>query len=104
LQKTGLDRFIKAGYHLLNLITFFTTTSGKEVRAWPIAKGTTVREAAGRIHSDMQRGFIRAEVVAYDDLLRAGSTTMAREKGRMHTEGKDYIVQDGDVVHIRFNV
>ncbi len=104
LQKTGLDRFIKAGYHLLNLITFFTTTGGKEVRAWPIARGTTVREAAGRIHSDMQRGFIRAEVVAYDDLLRTGSTTTAREKGRVHTEGKDYVVQDGDVIHIRFNV
>ncbi len=104
LQKPGLDRFIKAGYRLLSLITFFTTTGGEEVRAWPITRGTPVVEAAGRIHTDMERGFIRAEVVSYEDLMRAGSPSAAREQGLMHTEGKDYIVQDGDVVHIRFNV
>jgi GTP-binding protein YchF len=104
LERTGLERFIRSGYHLLNLITFFTTTGGEEVRAWPIAKGTPVVEAAGRIHSDMQRGFIRAEVVAYDDLMQAGSTAAAREQGLPHVEGKDYAVQDGDVIHIRFSV
>ncbi len=104
LEKPGLDRFIKAGYRLLSLITFFTTTGAKEVRAWPIARGTPVVEAAGRIHTDMQRGFIRAEVVSYDHLMRSGSTAAAREQGLTHTEGRDYIVQDGDIVHIRFNV
>jgi hypothetical protein len=104
LEKPGLDRFISAGYRLLNLITFFTITGGKEVRAWPVPRGTEVIEAAGRIHSDMQRGFIRAEVIDYDDLVQAGSTTAVREKGLLHLEGKDYVVQDGDVIHIRFNV
>jgi len=104
LQEPGLNRFIRAGYRLLNLITFFTITGGKEVRAWPITRGTTVLEAAGRIHSDMQRGFIRAEVISWEDLVKAGSTAAAREKGLIHLEGRDYIVQDGDVIHIRFNV
>ncbi len=104
LDRTGLDRFIRSGYRLLNLITFFTTTGGEEVRAWAIAKGTAVVEAAGRIHSDMQRGFIRAEVVAYDTLMQAGSAAAARDQGMMHIEGKDYVVQDGDVIHIRFSV
>jgi len=104
VDKAGLERFIHAGYGLLNLITFFTTTGGKEVRAWPIPRGTPVIEAAGRIHSDMQRGFIRAEVLGYDDLMKVGSPTAAREKGLMHLEGRDYVVQDGDIVHIRFNV
>jgi len=104
LQKPGLERFISAGYRLLNLITFFTITGGKEVRAWPIPRGTAVIEAAGHVHSDMQRGFIRAEVIDYDDLVRAGSAAAAREKGLLHLEGKDYIVQDGDIIHIRFNV
>ncbi len=104
LEKPGLDRFIQAGYRLLNLITFFTTTGGKEVRAWPISRGTPVVEAAGRIHTDMQRGFIRAEVVTYEDLRRAGSVTATREQGLTRIEGKDYVVQDGDVIHVRFNV
>jgi len=104
MQMPGLDRFISAGYRLLNLITFFTTTGGKEVRAWPIPRETSVLEAAGRIHTDMQRGFIRAEVVAYDNLMAAGSVAAARERGLVQVEGRDYIVQDGDIIHIRFNV
>lgn len=104
VQRLGLDSFIGAGYRLLDLITFFTTTGGKEVRAWPILRGTRVVEAAGRIHTDMQRGFIRAEVTAYDDLVREGSASSVREKGLMHIEGKHYVVQDGDVIHIRFGV
>ena len=104
VQRRGLDTFIQAGYRLLNLITFFTTTGGKEVRAWPLLRGTSVIKAAGSIHTDMQRGFIRAEVVGYDNLVREGSSIAVRGKGLMHLEGKDYVVQDGDVVHIRFNV
>jgi len=104
MQKTGLDRFIEAGYRLLKLITFFTITGGKEAHAWPIPRGMPVIEAAGRIHTDMQRGFIRAEVIGCDHLVQAGSIAAAREKGLLHLEGRDYIVQDGDVVHIRFNV
>lgn len=104
MQDTGLDRFVQAGYRLLNLITFFTITGGKEAHAWPVPRGTPVIEAAGRIHTDMQRGFVRAEVVGCEHLVQAGSIAAAREKGLLHLEGKDYIVQDGDVVHIRFNV
>jgi ribosome-binding ATPase YchF (GTP1/OBG family) len=104
MQNTGLDRFVEAGYRLLNLITFFTITGGKEAHAWPIPRGTPVIEAAGRIHTDMQRGFIRAEVIGYEHLAQAGSFAAAREKGLLHLEGKEYVVQDGDVVHIRFNV
>jgi GTP-binding protein YchF len=104
MQETGLDRFVQAGYRLLNLMTFFTITGGKEAHAWPIPRGTPVVDAAGRIHTDMQRGFVRAEVIGCEHLVRAGSIAAAREKGLLHLEGKDYIVQDGDVVHIRFNV
>ena len=104
VEEPGLERFIRAGYQLLNLITFFTTTGGKEVRAWPVPSRTPVMEAAGRIHTDMQRGFIRAEVLAYGDLVKSGSTAAAREKGLLHLEGREYLVQDGDIVHIRFNV
>ena len=104
LQEPGLNRFIQAGYRLLQLITFFTITGGREVRAWPIERGTRVFDAAGRIHTDMQRGFIRAEVMGYGDLVQAGSPAAVRDKGLLHLEGKDYVVQDGDVVHIRFNV
>ena len=104
MHMPGLDRFISAGYRLLNLITFFTTTGGKEVRAWPIPRGTAVVDAAGHIHTDMQRGFIRGEVVAYDNLIGTGSVAAAREKGLVHVEGRDYVVQDGDVIHIRFSV
>lgn len=89
---------------LTDLITFFTTVGGKIVRAWTLPRGHSVLGAAGQIHSDMQRGFIRAEVMRYDDLARLGSVAAAREHGLVHTEGRDYVVQDGDIVHIRFNV
>jgi hypothetical protein len=104
LEATGLQRFIWAGYHLLQLNTFFTTTGGHEVRAWTLPAGRTALEAAGQIHTDMARGFIRAEVVAFEDLDRAGSVARARELGHLRLEGREYVIADGDVVHIRFNV
>ncbi len=104
LNKSGLETVIQAGYELLELITFFTATGKREVRAWPIPQGTRALKAAGKVHTDMERGFIRAEVVPYADLMAAGSLTTAREKGSMRLEGKDYTVQDGDVIHFRFNV
>lgn len=104
LEQPGLHRLIEASYRLLDLVTFFTITGGHEVRAWTVPRGTPVVEAAGRIHSDMQRGFIRAEVIAYTDLMHAGSYAMAREQGLVRTEGRDYIVHDGDIIHVRFNV
>jgi GTP-binding protein YchF len=102
LGEAGLQRLIKAGYTLLGLITFFTTTGGHEVRAWTLQRGMTVLEAAGKIHTDMQRGFIRAEVLSYQDLMPAGSFALAREQGRIRIEGRDYVVQDGDIIHVRF--
>lgn len=104
LEESGLDRVIKASYQLLDLITFFTTTGDKEVRAWAVRRGSTAPEAAGKVHTDMQQGFIRAEVVSFTDLDRAGSISKAREEGLLRLEGKDYIVQDGDVCYFRFNV
>jgi hypothetical protein len=101
---TGLLQFIQTGYALLDYITFFTTTGGKEVRAWTLTRGHTALEAAGTIHTDMAKGFIRAEVVSHDDLVAAGSVAAAREAGHWRLEGKDYVVQDGDVLHVRFNV
>ncbi|GFP42125.1 ribosome-binding ATPase, partial [Candidatus Hakubella thermalkaliphila] len=103
LEESGLDQFIKASYKLLDLVTFFTTV-GPEVRAWTINKGTRAPQAAGKVHSDMERGFIRAEVVSYGDLLAAGSVPRARELGIYRLEGKDYVVQDGDVTYFRFAV
>jgi len=103
LEAPGLERFIWAGYRLLDYITFFTTTGGREVRAWTLRRGQTALEAAAKIHTDMAKGFIRAEVIHYTDLLAAGSFANAREKGLLRLEGKDYIVQDGDVIHIRFH-
>ncbi len=103
LDESGLDKVIKASYDLLGLMSFLT--AGKpEVRAWTIKKGTKAPEAAGKIHSDIQRGFIRAEVVSYDDLMREGSMNAVKEKGLLRSEGKDYIMQDGDIVLFRFNV
>ncbi len=104
LDSSGLDRVIASGYELLQLITFFTTTGGKEVRAWTLRQGETALDAAGTVHTDMARGFIRAEVVAFDDLDRAGSIASAREAGRVRLEGREYRVADGDVIHIRFAV
>ena len=103
LESAGLDRLIHAGYHLLGLQTYFTAGE-KEVRAWTIHQGDTAPKAAGVIHSDFERGFIKAETVAYDDLLRCGSVAAAREKGLYRMEGKEYIVRDGDVLLFKFNV
>ena len=104
VESPGLHRLIKASYRLLCLVTFFTATGEKEVRAWPVPKGTKAPQAAGEVHTDMERGFIRAEVVAYDDLMRAGTFSVARDRGLVRVEGKDYVVQDGDIVHFRFHV
>lgn len=103
LEKSGLDRLIQKSYHLLGLISFLTAGK-KEVRAWTIKKGTKAPQAAGKIHTDFERGFIKAEVVNYQDLLDCGSYAGAREKGLVRMEGKDYIVRDGDVILFRFNV
>ena len=103
LKESGLDKLIAASYKLLGLISFLT--SGEtETRAWTIKEGTKAPQAAGKIHSDFERGFIRAEVVAYDDLIAAGSMLAAKEKGQVRSEGKEYVMKDGDVVLFRFNV
>ncbi|MGD9387057.1 MAG: redox-regulated ATPase YchF [Gammaproteobacteria bacterium] len=103
LAEAGLDRVIRAGYKLLGLQTFFTA-GPKEVRAWTVRVGATAPEAAGEIHTDFQRGFIRAETVGYDDYVACGGESKAREAGKLRLEGKDYVVRDGDVMHFRFNV
>jgi len=103
IEEPARDRFIRASYRLLDLISFFTTGED-EVKAWTIEQGTSARKAAGKIHSDIERGFIRAEVVAYDDFIRYGSEAKCREAGKLRLEGKDYPVKDGDIVHFRFNV
>ena len=103
LDESGLDKVVKASYDLLGLMSFLTAGE-PEVRAWTIKKGTKAPEAAGKIHSDIQRGFIKAEVVSYDDLIREGSMNAVREKGLLRMEGKEYIMQDGDIVLFRFNV
>jgi ribosome-binding ATPase len=104
LEGPGLDRLIHASYMLLNLITFFTITGGKEARAWTLRAGSTAFEAAGLIHSDIQRGFIRAEVAPQASIVAAGGLSSARASGRLRLEGRDYVVQDGDVIHFKFNV
>ena len=103
LREPGLDRLVRASYQVLDLITFFTVTGGEVVRAWTLERGETVWHAAGRVHTDMQRGFIRADVVRYDDLLASGSMQAAREGGNLRSEGRDYLVQDGDVIHLHFS-
>lgn len=103
LSQSGLDRLIQCSYSLLGLISFLTAGSD-EVRAWTIRRGTRAPQAAGKIHSDFERGFIRAEVIAFDDLKANGTMTSAREKGLIRSEGKEYVMQDGDVVLFRFNV
>ena len=100
---SGLDRLVTLGYDLLGLISFLTA-GPKEVRAWTIEKGTKAPQAAGKIHTDFERGFIRAEIVAYDDLIREGSMAACKEKGLIRSEGKDYVMKDGDVTLFRFNV
>lgn len=103
IPESGLDQLIRATYQLLGLATYFTAGE-QEVRAWTFKKGTKAPQAAGIIHTDFERGFIRAETVSYDDLLDAGSMNVAKERGRVRLEGKEYIVKDGDVIHFRFNV
>lgn len=103
LDESGLDKLIEASYKLLGLMSFLTAEY-KKVRAWTIKRGTKAPAAAGKIHSDIERGFIRAEVVSYNDLVECGSEAAAKEKGKFRLEGKDYIMQDGDVVNFRFNV
>ena len=103
IDSAGLDKMIKASYKLLGLISYLTA-GPQEVRAWTIKEGTKAPQAAGKIHTDFERGFIRAEVVAYDDLIACGSMTAAKEKGLVRSEGKEYVMKDGDVVLFRFNV
>ena len=103
MKEAGLDRLIRAGYALLGLQTFFTA-GPKEVRAWTVAVGSTAPQAAGVIHTDFERGFIRAEVITYDDYVARGGEQGAKEAGKLRLEGKDYIIRDGDVMHFRFNV
>lgn len=104
IKESGLDKLVKASYNLLNLISFLTAGE-PEVRAWTIVKGTKAPQAAGKIHTDFERGFIRAETIAYDDLMACGGKlSTAREKGKIRSEGKDYIVKDGDVINFLFNV
>ena len=103
LEESGLDKVIKRSYDLLGLMSFLTAGE-PEVRAWTIKKGTKAPQAAGKIHSDIERGFIKAEVVSYDDLIREGSMVAAKEKGLVRSEGKEYIMQDGDIVLFKFNV
>ena len=103
LKESGLDILIKKSYNLLGLMSFLTAGE-PEVRAWTIKKGTKAPKAAGKIHSDIERGFIKAEVISYDDLIKEGSMVQAREKGLVRQEGKDYIMQEGDIVLFKFNV
>ena len=103
ITESGLDRLIKESYSLLGLISFLTAGQ-PEVRAWTIRRGTKAPQAAGKIHSDIERGFIRAEVIAFDDLMAVGSMAAAKEKGLIRSEGKDYEMKDGDIVLFRFNV
>ncbi len=103
LSEAGLDRVIHAGYKLLGLETYFTV-GPKEVRAWTVKRGSTAPQAAGVIHTDFEKGFIRAEVIAYDDFVACKGEQGAKEAGKMRLEGQEYVVRDGDVMHFRFNV
>jgi ribosome-binding ATPase YchF (GTP1/OBG family) len=104
VDEPALNRMIRAAYRMLGLQTFFTTTGAKEARAWTLPVGATALQAAGVIHSDFERGFIRAEVASYDDYVACGGEQGAKEAGKLRLEGKDYTVRDGDVIHFRFNV
>jgi hypothetical protein len=103
ITDSGLRRLVKVGYDILGLVTFFTMVN-QDLRAWTVPQGTTALRAAGKIHSDMERGFIKAEVVSIEDFMRCGSEQSAREKGVLKAHGKDYVVQDGDIIHFRFNI
>ena len=104
LAESSLERVIRAAYKLLDLITFFTATGGKELRAWTLPRGATALDAAGQVHTDMARGFIRAEVIGCETLLQIGSLATTREKGLLRLEGREYAVQDGDLIHFRFQI
>ena len=103
LEGSSLERLVQIGYEILSLVTFYTTVSS-ELRAWTVSSGTPAPKAAGKIHSDMERGFIRAEVLPFSDFIACGTEHVAREKGLLRSEGKDYLIRDGDIVHFRFNV
>ncbi len=103
LERSSLERLVEVGYETLSLVTFYTTVSS-ELKAWTVSKGTPAPKAAGKIHSDMERGFIRAEVVSFSDFIACGSEHVARERGLLRSEGKDYLIRDGDIIHFRFNV
>ncbi len=103
LSEPGVNKLIVSAYRLLNLQTYFTA-GVKEVRAWTITKGMTAPQAAGVIHTDFEKGFIRAEVMSYDDFVKLGGEAKCKESGKLHVEGKEYVVNDGDVMHFRFNV
>ncbi|OGP72942.1 MAG: redox-regulated ATPase YchF [Deltaproteobacteria bacterium RBG_16_49_23] len=103
LEGSSLERLIRVGYGILDLVTFYTTVSA-ELRAWTITQGTPAPKAAGKIHTDMERGFIRAEVISFSEFINCGSEHVAKEKGLLRSEGKEYLVQDGDIIHFRFNV
>ena len=103
LDKSGLDRLVVASYDILGLMSYLTAGE-VEVRAWTIKKGTKAPQAAGKIHSDIERGFIKAEIVSYDDLIECGSMAKAREKGLIRMEGKEYTMKEGDIVDFKFNV
>jgi ribosome-binding ATPase len=101
IERSGLERLIRAAFDLLHLISFFTADTDKEAMARTIPRGGTAYEAAGRVHGDIQRAFVRAEIVAWDELIDAGGYSGARDRGTLRIEGRDYVVRDGDVVHIR---
>lgn len=103
IERSGLDRLAQTGYDLLGLISFFTA-GPKEIRAWTVSKGSSAKQAAGVIHSDFEKGFIRAEVISYNDFVACGGELKAKEKGKLRIEGKEYIVQDGDIMHFRFSI
>lgn len=103
VRETGIDKLIKEVYRELDLITFFTVTGGKEAKAWPVERGITASQAAGKVHSDMERGYIKGEIIPVSELLETGSIKQAREKGKVRIEGRDYLVEDGDVIHFRFS-
>jgi hypothetical protein len=103
LEGSSLERLVRVGYEVLDLVTFYTTVNS-ELRAWTVTRGTPAPKAAGKIHSDMERGFIRAETVSFNDFIACGSEHLAKEKGLLHSQGKDYLIRDGDIIHFRFHV
>ena len=104
IQEPSRNRLVRSSYELLDLLSFFTVEEEKEAHVWTISRGSTALEAAGKIHSDMEKGFIRAEVIDVDELVRLGGFTEARQAGKLRLEGKGYLVQDGDVITVRFNL